>query len=68
MKLGNPQGTAALIERGNDEAGAAIEAKADATAQRYRNILGIIRKEGVTSARGIAAALNERGVLTPRGK
>lgn len=67
-KLGNPNGAAHLRGRGNAEAVAAIIGKADAKAEQLRKTLERIEAEGVTSARAIAAALNERGILSPRGK
>lgn len=67
MKLGNPNGAAHLRGRGNGDAVAAITAKADAKAEQLRKTLARIEGDGVTSARGIAAELNTRGVLSPRG-
>lgn len=45
----------------------ARQAKADDAALRVRPLLDQLRAEGVDSLSGFAAALNERGVTTPRG-
>lgn len=67
-KAGNPNGAAPLAGLGNVPAIAAIKAKADAKAQRLRGQIAAIHAEGITSAQGIARALNGRGILTARGK
>jgi DNA invertase Pin-like site-specific DNA recombinase len=69
-KLGNPNGAAALrrADKGNSAAIAAVKAQADQQAQRYAEIVDHVRREGATSLGAIAAALNAREVLTPRGK
>jgi DNA invertase Pin-like site-specific DNA recombinase len=68
-RLGNPKGAAALRKagRGNKAAIAAIKARADAHAQDLRPVVDDLAKEGMTSLGAVAAALNERGMLTPRG-
>lgn len=66
-RLGNPNGAECLKGRGNKEAVAAIVAKADATAERLKPELGALRAQGITSLRGMAMALNARGIMTPRG-
>lgn len=69
VKLGNPNGARALRgkQTGNREAIAAVAANAAQRAEERRAIVDSIRAEGVTSARALAKALNDRGVLTPRG-
>jgi len=46
---------------------AAVKAKADARSTDLAPIIAEIRADGITSARGIAKALTERGIETPRG-
>lgn len=46
---------------------AAAAARARARAEDLRGVVEELAAEGVTSLRGIAAALNERGIPTPRG-
>ena len=69
VKLGNPNGAAAL--RRSSDGGAAlrrtVSENADAFAQDLAPVIEAIRAEGIASLRGIAAALNERGMLTRRG-
>ena len=69
VKLGNPNGARALRGRqvGNKEAVAAIRAGAAQRAAHLRGIVEDLRAQGITSVRGIAAQLNERDILTPRG-
>jgi DNA invertase Pin-like site-specific DNA recombinase len=69
VKLGNPNGAAALRRAGYGRgAGAeAVKANAGERAERLRSTIDALRAEGITSARGIATALNERGVVTARG-
>jgi DNA invertase Pin-like site-specific DNA recombinase len=69
VKLGNPNGARALRGKqvGNKQAVAAVKANADQRAANLRAIVDDMRTQGVTSVRAIAAALNARGVLTPRG-
>lgn len=67
--LGNPNGASALhkARKGNR---AALHAIRERTAQRAQDVGGIIadiEAGGITSHRGIAKALNERGVPTARG-
>ncbi len=70
VKLGNPNGAAALQRHikahGNGAAVAAVRANAQDRAERMRPTIEGLKAEGVTSLRHIAAALNERGILTPR--
>jgi DNA invertase Pin-like site-specific DNA recombinase len=67
-KLGSPKGAAHLVGRGNAEAVTAIKRKADRNAERLEAEIMRIQQEGVTSLSGIAAKLNERGILTPQRK
>ena len=53
---------------GNKQAVAAVKANAaDHRAANLPTIVDDLRGQGFTSVRAIAAQLNERGVLTPRG-
>ncbi|MEI5687755.1 recombinase family protein [Sphingomonas kyungheensis] len=68
QRLGNPNGAEAL-RRANKGTGAAVEAatrKADEHAERLRPVIAELHARGVTSLGGIAAALNEAGMRTPR--
>ena len=69
QKLGNPNGAEALrrAQRGNSAAVAELKLRADAHAERLRPVLTAFAASGVTSLSAVAAALNERGMLTPRG-
>jgi len=68
-KLGNPNGAAALrkARKGNRASIAAIKARADAHAEDLRPTMAALAEEGITSLGAVADALNERGMLTPRG-
>jgi DNA invertase Pin-like site-specific DNA recombinase len=66
QKLGNPNGARHLAGRGN---GAAVKAVVDQAKQRATGLaatIDAIKAEGITSANGIAAALNARQIATPR--
>lgn len=67
--LGNPNGAAALLKaaKGNTAAVSAIKVKADNHATNLQPVIESLKAEGITSLGGIAKALNERGMLTPRG-
>ena len=52
---------------GNKQAIAAVKANAEHRAANLRAIVDDLRSQGFTSVRAIAAQLNERGILTPRG-
>jgi hypothetical protein len=67
--LGNPNGAGALRGKqvGNDQAVAAVKANAEHRAANLRAIVDDLQSQGFTSVRAIAAQLNERGILTPRG-
>jgi DNA invertase Pin-like site-specific DNA recombinase len=68
VKLGNPNGAAALRRAGKGGAALreAVSRNADAHARDLAPVLKELKAKGVTSLRGIAAALNERGMLTQR--
>jgi DNA invertase Pin-like site-specific DNA recombinase len=67
--LGNPNGAAALrrAAKGNTAALATLKTQADRHATNLQPVLAALKGEGIISLGGIAAALNERGMLTPRG-
>lgn len=67
--LGNPNGAAALFKaaKGNTAALSAIKTKADNHANNLQPVIASLKTEGIISLGSIAAALNERGMLTPRG-
>ena len=67
-KLGNPNGAAALLRarKGNRAAVRAVRASADEHARDLAPVIDALREEGIASLGGIAAALTERGMLTPR--
>lgn len=69
VRLGNPNGAAALrrAAKGNVAALAAVKANAASRAEDYAPILADIRANGATSLPAIARELNERGIVTPRG-
>ena len=69
VKLGNPNGAAA-IRRAGKGTGAAVEALkagADAHAQQLAPVIRHLQSEGLASLPALAGALNERGMVTPRG-
>ena len=69
VKLGNPNGAAALRRAGKGGAPlrAAIARNADRHAQDLAPVVEDIRSGGATSLRAIAGELNARGMLTRRG-
>jgi DNA invertase Pin-like site-specific DNA recombinase len=69
VKLGNPNGASALRRAGKGGAPlrAAVRRNADRHAQDLAPVLEDLRSAGVTSLRAVAAALNDRGMLTRRG-
>ena len=69
VKLGNPNGAAALRRAGKGGAPlrAAIARNADRHAQDLAPVVDDIRAGGATSLRAIAGELNARGMLTRRG-
>ncbi len=69
VKLGNPNGAAA-IRRAGRGTGAALEAvrrNAEGRAAEYAETIADIRAGGASSLPAIAKELNERGIVTPRG-
>lgn len=66
--LGNPNGAAALHRAGKGNAAGvrAIKAQADAHAADLRSVLAGYAAKGITSLGGIAKALNDGGIRTPR--
>ena len=69
QRLGNPNGAAALRRAGKGTV-AALEARqrnADEHAERLRLIVNRMKDEGRTSLGALARALNEEGMVTPRG-
>jgi len=69
VKLGNPNGARALKgkQEGNKQAVAAVKANAAHRAANLRAIVDDLGTQRIASVRAIAAELNERGILTPRG-
>lgn len=68
-RLGNPNGATALrrAAKGNGAATQALRQEADARAMKLRPTVEAYRRAGITSLGGLAAALNEAHVKTPRG-
>jgi DNA invertase Pin-like site-specific DNA recombinase len=68
--LGNPNGAEALrrAEKGNGAGIRAAVAKADVHAANLAPVIAAMRSEGLASLGDLAAALNGRGMLTPRGR
>ena len=62
MKLGNPKWQDSI-----EAARTAQSAKAAKEAALVRPIIEGLRSSGITSLTGLADALNERGIETPRG-
>jgi DNA invertase Pin-like site-specific DNA recombinase len=69
VRLGNPHGAAPLRRagKGNRAALAAIQERADTHALELQPVLEDLRGERITTLAGIAAALNDRSMRTPRG-
>ena len=69
VRLGNPNGAAPLrrAQKGNGAALEAIRAGADRHAENLRAVLAELSAQGVQSLGAVAQALNDRGILTPRG-
>ena len=70
VKLGNPNGSEALrrAKKGNTASLQAQQAKAEGHALKLVPVIEELQDQGITSLGAISAALNERRVLTPRGK
>lgn len=68
-KLGNPNGASALrrADKGNTDALTAIKAKADKHAAMLKPVIDHLKSAGLASLGAIAKALNDGGMLTPRG-
>lgn len=68
-RLGNPNGAAALRRagQGNVASVQAIRAQADSHARNLFPVLEALASQGITSLGAVAEALNEQGMLTPRG-
>jgi DNA invertase Pin-like site-specific DNA recombinase len=66
-RLGNPNGAAHLRGLGNGAAIEVVKANATARAQGLETTIQEIRAAGTTSANGIAKALNDQHIMTPRG-
>lgn len=69
VKLGNPNGAAALRRAGKGGVALrkAVVANADAFAQELAPVVTALRSAGHTSLRAIAEELNRRGIRTRRG-
>ena len=69
VELGNPNGAAALRRAGKGGAPLweAAAVNADQHARDLTPVPAELRGEGITSLRSVAAALNQRGMLTRRG-
>ena len=69
VKLGNPNGAAALRRAG--QGGAALRATVSRNAGEFTAglapVVAELQRDGITTLRGLAAALNDRGILTRRG-
>jgi DNA invertase Pin-like site-specific DNA recombinase len=65
-RLGNPNGAAHLRKLGNGAGVKAIVGQADERASGLAATIAAIRAAGITSANGIAGALNASHVVTPR--
>lgn len=68
--LGNPNGAAALrrANKGNTAGIQSIKAAADHRAEQLREVVDALVTEGHTTLGAIAEQLNQRGMLTPRGR
>ncbi|WP_191057892.1 recombinase family protein [Geminicoccus harenae] len=69
QRLGNPNGAAALrrAAKGNAASREAAKVNADRFAQDRASVVAQLQEAGVVSLGAIAAALNKRGITTPRG-
>jgi DNA invertase Pin-like site-specific DNA recombinase len=69
VRLGNPNGAAAFRRagKGTGAAIAAVSANATSRADQLRPVIQRLQAGGVASLGALAAALNEEGILTPRG-
>lgn len=69
VRLGNPNGAAALLRAGKGNAASALSQAASAQnfAEGFREKVDEMRSNGVVSLSGMAAELNAQGLPTPRG-
>lgn len=69
VRLGSPRQNATEAGRrlGNERGIATSRARADQQAKRLRATIAELNEAGITSARAVAAALNNRGIPAPRG-
>lgn len=69
VRLGNPNGAAALkrAAKGNAASLEVICKAADSHAKNLQPVITALAAEGMTSLGAVAEALNERGMLAPRG-
>lgn len=69
VKLGNPNGAAALKRAGKGGAPLRrkVAANADAFAEGLAPVVAELQREGIRTLRDMADALNDRGMLTRRG-
>ena len=69
QRLGNPNGAEALrrAQQGNAASLESIKAAAADRAEQMQPIIDDMRERGITSLGRLAAALNEAGMITPRG-
>lgn len=69
VRLGNPNGAAALrrANKGNAASVGVIKANAAEHATNLAPVVEALREEGIVSLGAMAEALNDRGMLTPRG-
>lgn len=69
VKLGNPNGAAALRRagKGGEALRHAVAANADEFAQSLAPVVEELRSQEITTLRETAEALNDRGILTRRG-
>jgi DNA invertase Pin-like site-specific DNA recombinase len=68
MRLGNPKGTGrTMTDDDRAKAAASVKAIAEAKASDILPLIREIQSAGPSSFRGIASALNDRGIPSPRG-
>ncbi|NVE93381.1 recombinase family protein [Altererythrobacter lutimaris] len=69
VKLGNPNGAAALrrAQKGNTAAIESLKADAQERAEELRSVIEDLNEKGISSLTGLAKAMNEGGFVTPRG-
>lgn len=69
VRLGNPNGATALRRagKGNSASLSVVRERANQHAADLAPVVDSLRSGGISSLGGMAEALNERGILTPRG-